>query len=81
MSANQGASFFSGGSGECLSWEQWIRSADEVLSIENDTDSACHWASATFELFLAVFSKSNCITNDSALFSNDTQHADARMGE
>lgn len=65
--AEHGASFFSAGNDDDLSWTQWIRSANAVLSIENDIHAACHWASATSELLLTAFWESTYIAIDDAL--------------
>ena len=79
MSVDRGASFFSAGSGDYLSWDQWIRSANQMLSIENDIDLACHWASATFELLITAFSGSTYNASESALLLCDTGPTNARL--
>lgn len=67
LKAEGGAAFFSKRSGDDLSWSQWIRAANKVLSIADDVDAACLWASATFKLIQTMFSGSEYIAVDNTL--------------
>lgn len=80
VKAGHGASFFSVGSEDDLSWPQWLRSANEVLMTENGIHAACHWASTTFELFLTAFSESTHIATDGALDLRSADPAQSRTG-
>lgn len=75
-----GASFFSAGCGEQLSFTQWIRSANEILSVEKDISAACRGAIATFEFLLTAFSTSTFDAIDDVMDIDDPKPADTRTG-
>lgn len=80
VNAEKGASFFSAGSEDDLSWTQWVRCANEVLTSENDIASACDGARLAFEILLTAFSASTCITIEDAPALCDVDRSETRMG-